>query len=53
VTVPFLTPVEAEQFRTKGYVVVPDAVTPAELVALRADLAAWIDESRGSSQNYG
>jgi len=53
VTVPFLTPVEAEQFRTKGYVVVPDAVTPAELAALRADLAAWIDESRGSSANYG
>src|SRR5260221_14555978 len=49
----FLSAMEAEQFRTKGYVLVPDAVTPDELGALRADLAAWIEESRNWSANYG
>jgi ectoine hydroxylase-related dioxygenase (phytanoyl-CoA dioxygenase family) len=53
VIVAILSPAQGEQFRSKGYVLVEDAVTPAELASLRTDLAAWVEESRRQAANYG
>jgi ectoine hydroxylase-related dioxygenase (phytanoyl-CoA dioxygenase family) len=41
-----LTSDQISQFRTQGFIVLPDAVTSAQLAALRAELAGWVEESR-------
>ncbi|MDQ7250614.1 phytanoyl-CoA dioxygenase family protein [Dongia sedimenti] len=50
---PALTEAQKEFFWTHGYLMAPDAVTPAELAALRHDFNDWVEESRGKTQNYG
>ncbi|MEJ1995188.1 MAG: phytanoyl-CoA dioxygenase family protein [Limibacillus sp.] len=40
-------------FERDGYLVIEEAVTPKLLDLLREDMAAWIEESRSQSQNYG
>ena len=40
-------------FNTNGYLVVEDAVDTALLEQLRADFAAWVEESKSHSEPYG
>ena len=42
-----------EAFRRDGFVVAPDAVTPAQLAALRAQIADWVEESRAHKTPFG
>lgn len=48
-----LAPADVERFQSLGYLLLPDAVTSAELTAINADLGAWVEESRGHGANYG
>jgi ectoine hydroxylase-related dioxygenase (phytanoyl-CoA dioxygenase family) len=48
-----LSPTDVERFKVQGYLLLPDAVTSAELAAINADLGAWVEESRGHGANYG
>jgi len=48
-----LTQDQIDFFHETGYLVVPDAVTAAELAAIKEDFAVWVDESRSYSQSYG
>lgn len=48
-----LTAAEIEAFWRDGYVVARDAVTQAELAAARAELARWVEESRGHTTPFG
>lgn len=50
---PVLTPAEVEAFRRDGWLLLRNAVTPAQLAALQADFAAWVAESRGHDKPYG
>jgi ectoine hydroxylase-related dioxygenase (phytanoyl-CoA dioxygenase family) len=40
-------------FRQDGTIVADDAVTPAQLAALRAEFDGWWEESRNHDKNYG
>lgn len=40
-------------FRHHGFLVVPDAVTPAQLAAMQAAVAGWVEESRGHAAPFG
>lgn len=42
-----------DAFRHDGTIVADDAVTPAQLAALRAEFDAWWEESRNHDRNYG
>jgi len=48
-----LTDVQKAAFQANGWLLLADAVTPAQLAALRADMDAWTRESRGHARNYG
>lgn len=48
-----LTPEEVSRFWSDGYLVVPNGVTSEQLAALRAEITAWIDESRCYTAPYG
>jgi ectoine hydroxylase-related dioxygenase (phytanoyl-CoA dioxygenase family) len=48
-----LTDVQKTAFHANGWLLLADAVTPAQLAALRADMHAWTQESRGHARNYG
>jgi hypothetical protein len=48
-----LTPAQVADFRRDGFLVVPDAVTPAQLAAMRAEVAAWVEESRAHAAPFG
>ena len=48
-----LTTEQVEAFWRDGVLTVPDAVTPDQLAALRADMDAWVDESRAHDGPYG
>ncbi len=48
-----LTSGQIEFFRTKGYLVVEDAVEPALLSELQAAFAGWVEESRSHDAAYG
>jgi ectoine hydroxylase-related dioxygenase (phytanoyl-CoA dioxygenase family) len=48
-----LTPQQQQAFRRDGFLVVEDAVSPAQLAALRRDFDAWVAESRDHSAAYG
>jgi ectoine hydroxylase-related dioxygenase (phytanoyl-CoA dioxygenase family) len=50
---PVLAADEAEQFWRDGVLTLPNAVTPAQLAAVRAQLQTWIDDSRGHSTPWG
>lgn len=44
---------QVDAFRDRGFVHAEAAVTRTQLAALRAQLAAWIEESRGHDSPYG
>lgn len=48
-----LTDAQKSTFRESGWLLLPDAVTPAQLAALRADMDAWTQQSREHARNYG
>lgn len=48
-----LTADERARFAERGWLLLEDAVTPQQLTALRADMAAWVDESRDHDAAYG
>jgi ectoine hydroxylase-related dioxygenase (phytanoyl-CoA dioxygenase family) len=48
-----LPPDLIDAFRRDGTIVADDAVTPAQLAALRAEFDAWWEESRNHERNYG
>ncbi len=48
-----LSPDLIDAFRRDGTIVADDAVTPAQLAALRAEFDDWWEESRNHDRNYG
>ena len=48
-----LTDLQRKAFEDTGYLLLEDAVTPAQLAALQRDMNAWTEESRGYAENYG
>ena len=48
-----LSEVETKAFWRDGYLVVPDAVTMAELAAMRAEIASWVEASRAQTAPFG
>jgi ectoine hydroxylase-related dioxygenase (phytanoyl-CoA dioxygenase family) len=48
-----LTQAQIEAFRRDGYLVVPEAVTAAQLAALRAEIAGWVEQSRAHRAPFG
>ena len=48
-----LTRRECDTFWEQGYLLVTNAVTDAELSALREDMARWCEDSRAHDRNYG
>ena len=50
---PALTPEQIDRFWSTGVVTMPEAVTAAQLDRLRAQFAAWVEESRAQSASYG
>jgi ectoine hydroxylase-related dioxygenase (phytanoyl-CoA dioxygenase family) len=48
-----LTAGERAHFAEKGWLLLADAVTPGQLQRLRADMAAWVEESRDHVAPYG
>ena len=48
-----LTRDQIDAFDRDGTIVADDAVTPAQLAALRAEFDAWWEESRAHTRNYG
>ena len=42
-----------DAFWRDGFVVAPNAVTPAQLAALRAEIAGWVEESRAHKAPFG
>lgn len=48
-----LTDAQKAAFHANGWLLLADAVTPAQLAALRADMDAWTQQSRGHARNYG
>lgn len=50
---PVLSKDQVEAFWRDGYLVVPDAVTPAQLAALKAEISGWVEASRAHSAPFG
>lgn len=48
-----LTEQQRSFFWENGYLVVEDAISQAQLEALRRDFAAWVDDSRQHDESYG
>ena len=48
-----LTQEQIEQFWRDGYATVENAVTPAQLAALRHELAQWVEASRAETKPFG
>ena len=48
-----LTDEQVGTFRRDGVLTVPNAVTPDQLAALRADMDRWVEESRAHNGPYG
>lgn len=44
---------QIDAFWRDGYLVVENAVSPAQLAALKAEIAAWVEESRAHSAPFG
>ena len=42
-----------EAFRRDGFIVAPNAITPAQLAGLRAEIAGWVEESRAHLAPFG
>jgi ectoine hydroxylase-related dioxygenase (phytanoyl-CoA dioxygenase family) len=50
---PVLSRDQIDAFWRDGYLMVEDAVTPAQLAALRAEIAGWVEESRAHVAPFG
>jgi ectoine hydroxylase-related dioxygenase (phytanoyl-CoA dioxygenase family) len=50
---PVLSRDQVDAFWRDGYLVVPDAVTPAQLAALKAEIAGWVEASRAHGAPFG
>ena len=48
-----LTEAQKDAFWRDGYLLVEEAVTPAQLEAMRGDLSSWVDESRSHDEPFG
>ena len=48
-----LTESQIERFHTEGYVCAENAVTSAQLTALEAALAGWVEEAVQRGENFG
>ncbi|MEK9936493.1 MAG: hypothetical protein VW619_08680, partial [Rhodobiaceae bacterium] len=48
-----VSPQLIEDFNRDGYVMMPDAITPAQLRSLTSILDDWTEESRGHAGPYG
>ena len=48
-----LTKAQKDQFWRDGCLVVENAVTPAQLAALKAEIAGWVEESRPHAEPFG
>ncbi len=48
-----LSQAQIDDFRRDGYLVAPDAVSPTQLAALRAEIAAWVEASRAHRTPFG
>ena len=48
-----LTQTQLRAFNDSGYLLLEDAVTPAQLAALRDDMQRWSEDSRAHAENYG
>jgi hypothetical protein len=48
-----LNKTQIDRFWRDGYLVVPDAVTPAELAAMRAQIESWVQESSTHREPFG
>ncbi|MGE0222166.1 MAG: phytanoyl-CoA dioxygenase family protein [Acetobacteraceae bacterium] len=48
-----LTQEQCDAFWRDGFILVPDAVTPAQLAALRAEIAGWVEASRAHRTPFG
>jgi ectoine hydroxylase-related dioxygenase (phytanoyl-CoA dioxygenase family) len=48
-----LNPSQVSRFREKGYMIAPSGLSAGQLDALKTELDAWIEESRGHDRNYG
>ena len=48
-----LTKEQTDQFWRDGYLIVPNAVTPEQLAALRQEISGWVEESRAHSAPFG
>ncbi|MGI9480772.1 MAG: phytanoyl-CoA dioxygenase family protein [Hyphomicrobiales bacterium] len=44
---------QKEQFWQDGYLLIEEAVSAEQLAAMRADFAAWVEESRSHEKAYG
>lgn len=44
---------QIDEFWRDGVLTVPDAVTPAQLAAMNAEIAGWVEESRAHSEPFG
>lgn len=44
---------QINRYWSDGYLVVPDALTPQQLAALRTDFDRWVDESRAKTEPWG
>ena len=48
-----LTQEQRDAFWRDGYLMVEDAVTPAQLAALNGEIAGWVEASRAHSAPFG
>ena len=48
-----LTQEQRDAFWRDGYLMVEDAVTPAQLTALKVEIASWVEQSRAHSSPFG
>jgi ectoine hydroxylase-related dioxygenase (phytanoyl-CoA dioxygenase family) len=48
-----LSKTQIDQFWRDGYLLVPDAVSPPELAAMRSQIADWVEESRAHREPFG
>jgi ectoine hydroxylase-related dioxygenase (phytanoyl-CoA dioxygenase family) len=48
-----LTDAQVERFWQDGYLVADGAVTDAQLAAMRAEIARWVEESRAHAEPFG
>ena len=48
-----LTQEQRDAFWRDGYLVAEEAVTPAQLAALKAEIASWVEQSRAHSAPFG